>query len=850
MNKLYAPTSDVVSGIEKNNVNRVRQLAGECVVLLENNGALPLDSKVKKIALFGSGAKNTIKGGTGSGDVNSREIVSIFDGLKAAGYHVVTERLLDKYQKLLAQSVKDYVQFVKDETERTGLADCAIQFSTPYVEPDFFELSEKNTPARADVCIYVLSRNSGEGKDRKFAKGDYLLTDREEWNINFLSRRYKKFILLLNIGGVIDSKFFKKNQSIGATLLIGQLGNMTGHVVADILKGKQMPTGRLVDTWAANYSDYPSSETFSGNNGNLDDEYYEEGVFVGYRYFDSFGVTVCYPFGYGLSYTSFEYSSTSVKIEDRDLVINTTVKNTGDKYSGREVVQVYVTSPDETRPAQELVGFCKTGVIAPGESEKVSIRVDVASLAYYDEEKTSRILKSGSYLVRMGSHSRKSNIVAVLNIPETVVCERYMKFFSDDSPVKEKFTVRKTTQIPGASNDLTWAEKVTFNTNKITYRDVRYTKERRELVNSHEDKTLTIDDVLKLNVTVPELVAQLSVSEMADIVVGTLRWEDNHGNMVGHVNNHVPGAAAETTEKYLETRGIGALVLADGPAGLRLTPHFKAKPDGTVLPGGEVFGQTKMPFPEDTPADAVDYYQYCTAIPIATSLASSWNMDLIEEMGQIVGSEMTKYHVDLWLAPGMNIHRNPLCGRNFEYYSEDPLITGKAAAADTRGVQSTGRHGTTIKHYACNNQEDNRLFTSAHLTDRTLREIYLKGFEIAVKESSPYAIMTSYNLLNGYHTAQRYDLIQNILRDEWEFDGLVMTDWYSSQDSSFLGGEHSDKYSYADDVACVQAGNDLQMPGCKENVDNIIAAVESGKLKKADLQFCAVNVLNTLIKCI
>ncbi|MBO4408476.1 MAG: beta-glucosidase, partial [Clostridiales bacterium] len=245
--------------------------------------------------------------------------------------------------------------------------------------------------------------------------------------------------------------------------------------------------------------------------------------------------------------------------------------------------------------------------------------------------------------------------------------------------------------------------------------------------------------------------------------------------------------------------------------------------------------------------DAVDHYQYCTAIPIATALAQSFNMDLVREMGEIVGEEMQFFHVHLWLAPGMNIHRNPLCGRNFEYYSEDPLLTGKCAAADTIGVQKFDGCGTTIKHFAGNNQEDNRMFSNSHISERALRDLYLRGFEITVKESAPISLMTSYNLLNGTHAANHYELIQNVLRDEWGFDGVVMTDWFTSQDTSFMGNT-SDVYPYSSSPLCIYAGNDWQMPGCRENMDDIITAVETGKLTLGDLQFCTMNILKACLK--
>jgi beta-glucosidase len=295
------------------------------------------------------------------------------------------------------------------------------------------------------------------------------------------------------------------------------------------------------------------------------------------------------------------------------------------------------------------------------------------------------------------------------------------------------------------------------------------------------------------------------------------------------------------------------MILADGPAGLRLQPHFKTTKAGKMIPGGDVLGDAITPFPEDLDEnDVVDYYQYCTAIPIGWALAQSWNTELVEEAGDMVGSEMEQFGVDLWLAPAQNIHRNPLCGRNFEYFSEDPLVSGKTSAAITKGVQKHPGKGTTIKHFAVNNQEDNRYFVNAHVSERALREIYLKGFEIAVKESKPLSIMTSYNLLNGTHTANHHDLLQAVARDEWGFAGTIMTDWFTSQDMPMMTGKFGKKYSISASTGCIYAGNDMQMPGCQKNVDDIVEAVKTGKeldgyvITLADLQYCTANIIRVI----
>ena len=318
--------------------------------------------------------------------------------------------------------------------------------------------------------------------------------------------------------------------------------------------------------------------------------------------------------------------------------------------------------------------------------------------------------------------------------------------------------------------------------------------------------------------------------QMAEMCVGTLR-EDN-GSVVGNASDQVPGAAGDTSTILADTRGIPGIIMADGPAGLRLEPHFQITENGKNI----------------------DCYQFCTAIPIGWALAQSWNTELAEKTGYMVGTEMEEFHIDLWLAPAFNIHRNPLCGRNFEYYSEDPVVSGMIAASVTKGVQRHKGKGTTIKHFAANNQEDNRYFLNAHVSERAMREIYLKAFEIAVKAEQPAAFMTSYNLINGIHAANSKDLIQYILRDEWGFEGLVMTDWFTSQHLPAFTGKYDAEYPISSSVGCIYAGNDLQMPGCRKNVDDIVTAireqtaVDGYHISKADLQYCTANIIRAVLR--
>lgn len=817
MSGFFALTSDEVTSLERENQREVRRLAGECAVILENDGALPLKDDERKVALYGNGARHTVKGGTGSGDVNTRENINVEQGLAAAGFDVLGGEWLDCFDAEVSRAEKEYMESVEREMDERGVPVHMVLFERPFEAPEVPLIEKKED---AQTAIYVLSRNSGEGKDRECRKGDYLLTDREFQNLKFLAENYEKTILLLNVGGVIDTAPIREMKGINAVVLMGQLGNIGGLVAGDVLTGKTCPCGKLTDTWAKDYYDYPSSKTFSHNNGNVDDEYYTEDIFVGYRYFDVHRIEPAYCFGYGKSYTQFEIKAEGFSVEnageDKRITLETAVINTGKEYAGREVVQVYYSAPEGelSKPYQELAAFAKTKLLKPGETQRMTVEIMLSDMASYSTKDAAWVLEPGEYMIRFGADSFSTSTAGTVTVEEKTVTRQLTNCLT------ESLSGQKTGSL-----------------------------QRPVLEDKYPQKILTLKDVKEGKADVKDLAAQLTVEEMAELCVGIERRTENGTQVVGSAATLVPGAAGQTSSVLFKERGIFPLILADGPAGLRLQPHFKATEEGEVLPGGEVFGMERMSFPESTPETAADYYQYCTAIPIATTLAQSWDVELLERMGEIVGREMKQYHVHLWLAPGMNIHRNPLCGRNFEYYSEDPLLSGKCAAAATRGVQSLGGQGTTLKHFAANNQEDNRMFTNAHISERALREIYLRGFEIAVKESRPYSIMTSYNLINGIHAANHYGLLQTVARDEWGFDGVVMTDWCTSQDTSYMGLT-SDKYPWSSSEWCIKAGNDLQMPGCQENVEDIVNGVQGGEIiTLGDLQFCTCNLLRVMVRC-
>ena len=851
MAQYFASTSEAVSQREQDHMNRVRALAGECMAILKNDGTLPL-KETGNVALYGSGARRTVKGGTGSGDVNSRYVVSIEDGLEDAGFQVKSKEWLSRYDEIRAEAWAEYDRNLKKQSEETGMPEFSIQFNSPFQEPEIPEVSEKAEDT--NLAVFVIARNSGEGADRYCRKGDYLLTDHEIQALTFLGANYEKTVVVLNVGNVIDLSQLLEIPGINAVLLAGQAGNTGGYATADVLLGKSWPSGKLTDTWAKSYKDYASSRNFSHNNGDLNDEYYQEGIYVGYRYFDTFNVEPLYCFGYGSSYTEFSIETLDVTTDGGNVSVRVKVTNTGSEYPGKEVVQVYYSAPDGQieKPYQELAAFAKTKLLLPGESEELTISWPIREMASYSEKRAAWVLEAGNYYIRVGSSSRTTRIEAAFELTKEVVTEQLKNLFRDETPLEE--LSRQGVQpysYPEEEEQKAAARKLSVDGSAIACKEAVYSDGAVEFPAYKGNGKLTAADVKSGKASLEDLVSQLTVEEMAVICNGAAEGgiAENEESVIGSASAAVPGAAGDTTSLLLYDRQIRNIILADGPAGLRLIPHFQVAEDGTMIPCAAAMGEGgEASAAAETKEGTTDYYQYCTAIPIATTLAQSWDMELIETVGEIVGREMEEFHVTLWLAPGMNIHRNPLCGRNFEYYSEDPLLSGMCAAADTKGVQSHAGLGTTIKHYAANNQEDNRMFTNAHISERALREIYLKGFEIAVRTAQPMSIMTSYNLLNGTHTANHYELLTSAARDEWGFAGVIMTDWGTSEDMRSIFGFGQLKYSYSSPDGCVRAGNDLQMPGCRKNTEALIEAVKDGRLTVGELQGCTYRILNIVLQ--
>lgn len=845
-----ASTSGKISEREKRNEERAKAAAVQCMVLLENDGTLPF-KKPCRLALYGNGARVTVRGGTGSGEVNARRTVTVEEGLKEAGFVVTTEKWLDRYDEIRKQARAEYDAMLARLEEETKIPAAIHNFRHAFKEPQVPEVTKEDVAgSETDTAVYVLSRDSGEGRDRFCEEGDYLLSATEKAALKALAANYSHVAVVLNIGGIIDIKGIREIEGIGSILLMGQLGNIGGEALVSVLLGKETPSGKLTDTWAKDYQDYPSSKNFSHNNGDVNDEYYTDGIFVGYRYFDTFEVEPEYCFGYGRSYTTFKMETASVNVEGGTVSIDAKVENTGDTYSGREVVQVYVSAPEGelAKPYQELAGFAKTKKLSPGESETVKIAFPISALVSYDEKKAAWVLEEGDYILRVGTSSRDTNAEGILRLQEEIIVEQLKNQMASKEEIEELIPE----SIGSAYEGEVSIERIfVISPADIPMKQAVYQEVLSETYQTDAAETITLQDILAKRHTVEELAAQLTPEELSSLCVGRICRDERGQSVIGAASFSVPGAAGETTDALTESRGIPTIVLADGPAGLRLEPHFITDEEGNYLGGwGNMTSMLK-----ERPKDirTIDYYQYCTAIPIATSLAQSWDMELIEDIGRLVGGEMQEFGITLWLAPGMNIHRNPLCGRNFEYYSEDPLLSGKCAAADTKGVQSIPGVGTTIKHFAANNQEDNRMFANAHVSERALREIYLKGFEIAVKEAQPLSIMSSYNLINGVHSANARELLTVIAREEWGFEGVVMSDWLTTSSMGEIFGKGT-KYSKSSAAMCIHAGNDLIMPGSEEDLTEILDSyygrkeAVAGIVTLRDLQECAVRVLKTIVK--
>lgn len=807
-----ASYTNEVSQREKDNLQLSYEAACESMVLLENDGTLPL--KTKKVALYGPGATKTVKGGTGSGEVNERHAVTIREGLKNRGFEIASEQWLNDYDAAFEAGEKAH-----QEEKRKRLSIFKRSAIMEMIFDDFRfpvgrEITETDVAeSGADTCVYVLARQAGEGGDRKLEPGDYYLTDEERYAIQFCASHYVRFVLVINSGAPIDVSFKDEIEGINAIVYICQPGSEGGNALADLLSGAVTPSGKLADTWVKQYSDIPFSDEYSHLNGNLEQEFYREGIYVGYRYFDSFGVEPAYPFGYGKSYTEFDIRLTDVQINGRELAANVQVVNTGSVYAGREVVQLYISCPPKglKKEYQALAAFGKTGLLLPGASQTLTLQVDLRDLASYRCTDCSYVLEAGEYVLRVGNSSRNTFVGAVAVIEREIIVSQHIAVCPLQQPMEELAAPESVIEEVSAELPRLVVDADAFETVAYSYDSAA------------EKSDEQVDTFLQT----------LSTKELAEIVVGV-------GMFGGKTRFTLPGSVGNTTSKFWD-RGLSNIALCDGPAGLRIQRRSTVDAKGKVKAVDLVFSAYDM-LPSfvkkrmvGNPETEMPLYQYATAFPVETALAQTWNIGLLVRVGAAIGREMKEYGCTFWLAPAVNIHRNPLCGRHFEYFSEDPRLAGKMAAALTQGVQQEPGLYVTVKHFACNNQEDNRNFVSSEVGERALREIYLKPFEISVREGRAKGIMTSYNKVNGVYAPNSHDLCTKILRHEWGFDGVVMTDWFSTG-----------KGKAANDLA-MKAGNDLLMPGTAANKKEILNGIRSGRIAEEDLRRCCGNVIKAIM---
>ncbi|MDD6483942.1 MAG: glycoside hydrolase family 3 C-terminal domain-containing protein [Clostridiales bacterium] len=730
-----------------------RRAAWEGTVLLKNNSSLLPLKKGTKLAVFGKAQFDYVKGGGGSGDVFTSHVTNIYEGLKTKSGVDVFEELSAFYDAYVKNELK------KGEDVWPGM----------FAEPELDEKLVKAAAEFTDTAIITINRYSGEGWDRKNSEDDdyFYLSKTEKAMVDTVLANFKHVIVMLNTGAMIDASWFADNDKIEAALLIWQGGSLGGLAAADILVGDAVPSGKLVDTCAASFDDYPSSEGFAESEDYVK---YSDDVFVGYRYFQTVpgaDKKVVYPFGYGLSYTSFDISNISLCSNGKVVFVTAAVKNTG-AYKGKEIVEVYFEAPAGviSKPKRQLCAFAKTPMLAPGEECRVTASFEIEAMASYDDlgqiQKSAYVMEKGEYKFYVGKSVRD---VAEAEFKLTLDDNVITKQLSEYCPPKtlEKRMLSDGSYIPAKNSE---REPLSF---ECTY----------TMADKPEEKYM-LEDVECGKITLDEFIAQLSNEQLVHIVSG-------QPNL---------GVANTMGMGDVEEFGIPRVMTADGPAGLRLERKC-----GTST----------------------------TAFPVASMLACTWNEALVEEVGKAGALEVKENNLAVWLTPALNIHRSPLCGRNFEYFSEDPLIAGKMAAAKVRGIQSENICACP-KHFACNNKETNRTDSDSVVSERALREIYIKGFEICVKESNPGMIMTSYNIVNGVRSSENAELLTGILRGEWGYKGMVTTDWWN----------------HADHVKEIAAGNDVRMPVSDEKA--VLERLENGEITREQTAQCAKRILEMILK--
>ena len=750
----------IVTG-SREHIRLSRRAAAEGMVLLKNeHEVLPLKSG-SRVALFGKASVDYVKGGGGSGDVTVAYVRNLCDGME--------EKAAEGKVEIFAPLHEFYRENVAAQGKEPGYT----------VEPEVPADLLDRAAAACDTAIVSICRFSSEGWDRKGEPndGDFYLSLEEQNMVASVRARFDRIVVVLNVGGMVDTSWFARDEKISSVLLAWQGGMEGAMAEADILCGDVCPSGKLTDTFAASFVDYPSSENF---NETQDYVCYTDDVFVGYRYFETIpgaAEKVNYPFGFGLSYTSFRLEPGISDWDGETVYVNVRVTNTG-KMAGREVVQLYTSAPQcrlET-PALELRAFQKTRLLQPGESQELTLTFRDRDLAIYDEKQAAYVLPEGSYSIFYGTSSRDLELEGHLHMEEEQLVEQLQNRCAPKKlPRRLKadgtYEELATGEYPAVPDTDGWPEKPDWQAQHI-------------LPDMHgvntPDGRMTLEQVAAGEAALDDFLESLTDAELVTLLGGT------------------PNRGVADTRGIggLDYLGIPAVMTADGPAGLRI--------------------------PADRGVNT-------TAWPVATLLACTWDPELVYQVGEAAAKEVRENNIGMWLTPAINIHRSPLCGRNFEYYAEDPLLTGKLAAAMVRGIQS--QHvSACVKHFCCNNKETNRFASDSRVSERALREIYLKAFQIVVTEGKIWAVMTSYNKMNGCYASENRELLTGILREEWGFDGLVVTDWAN----------------WAEHYREVLAGNNVRMP--HGSAKRLQKALELGRITRADLLVNARRVLEFLLK--
>lgn len=770
-----------------------KNAAKEGMVLLKNEqGVLPF-RKGTRLALFGKGTFDYVKGGGGSGDVTVAYITNLYEGLKKLNGHVYVEENLAAYYR-------EYVSTQYREGNVPGMI----------AEPAFPEELCAKARAFTDTAVISISRFSGESWDRSveggstegmanrgmadkgsalYEHGDFYLSDAEAAMVEKVKASFPKVVVVMNVGGMVDTQWFYADEKIQSVLMAWQGGMEGGLAAAELLCGMGNPSGKLSDTFAKRLEDYPSTAGFHESVNYVD---YTEDIYVGYRYFETLpgaAEKVNYPFGYGLSYTIFDWTVVSAKEIDGEIRVQVRVANTG-VMAGREVFQVYVEAPQGLlgKAAKSLVAFKKTRLLQPGDEQLITLSFAINSMASYDDlgkvAKSAYVLEKGDYLFHVGTSVRDTvKLDYVYTVEHDTVTEQLSAKLVPTS-LKHRLLANGTyEELPlGEPNDPDYtalepmSDVSKWGGEQPAVRAVeRIARRSRERVT-----TLDFNLVAEGKVSLDEFVAGLSLDELAHLLGG----QPNTGvaNTWGFGN--------------LPQYALPNAMTADGPAGLRIKKECGVN---------------------------------TTAFPCATLLACTWDPEVTFAVGEAGAKEVKENNIVAWLTPAVNIHRSPLCGRNFEYYSEDPFLAGTMAAGMVNGIQS--QHiAPSVKHFAINNKETNRKNSDSRLSERAAREIYLKVFEIIVKTSNPWYIMSSYNIINGHRASENRDLLTGILRDEWGFDGMVSTDWWTY-------GEHYKE---------VKAGNDLKM--ATGYPERLLAAVEAGVLTREEMEICVKRILGVILR--